>query len=284
MPQKRSTLEAHARTLAEVPPKEFVRARNTLANELKASDPKLAREVRALHRPSPSVWALGHVARHEHEIVARYLDAAARLRRVQTGRTKDGDLGEAIRLEREARRTLAKHADAALQKAGIHVTPTLRRQLLDTALAAATGDEETRDAFSAGALRGDLSPVRDLADLGLSTKLRAVPLPKEPAARASAPRAEKPRLRLVHATPTREQQASARRIAREKKRVELEEERATKRTAAAARKAEAAAHAHAVEEARAALRSAEAQAKAAQAEVARQRAALAAARPKRPRN
>jgi hypothetical protein len=114
MTKTRSTLEQHAQMLADIPPKDFVRARNTLATELKADDPKLAREVRALHRPSPAAWALGQVARHEHEVMQRYLEAADNLSRVQTGRTKAGEPGEAIRLEREARQVLVRHAGVGL--------------------------------------------------------------------------------------------------------------------------------------------------------------------------
>jgi hypothetical protein len=174
----------------------------------------------------------------------------------------------------------------ALQKAAVNVTPTLRRQLLDTALGAATGDKTMRDALAAGELRAEVSPVRDLADLGLTTKLRAVPLAREmpappnPRQKEKPTPAPKPRLGLVETTPTRKEHVIAKRLERERERAqrhaEFEKAQEAKRVAAAERKRETAAHARAVEEARAALRAAEVQAKAAQAEVARQRAALTA--------
>jgi hypothetical protein len=280
------TLEQYAQTLADSPPKDFVRARNTLAGELKAVDPTLAHEVRALHRPSSAAWALGQVAKHEHEIMRLYLDATDNLIRVQMGRTKGGDTGEAVRLEREARQALVRHAGIALQKVSINLTPTLRRQLLDTALGAATGDKVLRDALAAGKLRTDVSPVRDLAELGLTTKLRTVPLAREMPTSTKPRRKErlaatsKPRLRLVESTPTRDEHAFAKHLEREReraaKRAELEKAREARRAASAARKEEAAARARALEEAKAALRAAEVRAKTAQAEVKRQRAALAA--------
>src|SRR5437762_12833131 len=71
--------------LLAVPPAEFVRARNRLASELKKSDGARAAEVKALPKPSPSVWALDRVAREAPERITAFLEASDALEHAQSG-------------------------------------------------------------------------------------------------------------------------------------------------------------------------------------------------------
>src|SRR5437660_882048 len=68
--------------LYAVAPRDFTRARNTLAAELRqARELDAAREVARLRRPSAPLWAVNQLARHARPALERFLDAVDRLRR-----------------------------------------------------------------------------------------------------------------------------------------------------------------------------------------------------------
>src|SRR5256885_16837597 len=70
--------------LYAVAPRDFTRARNTLAAELRqARELDAAREVARLRRPSAPLWAVNQPARPARPALERFLDAVDRLRRTQ---------------------------------------------------------------------------------------------------------------------------------------------------------------------------------------------------------
>src|SRR5437868_14480656 len=65
--------------LYAVAPRDFTRARNTLAAEPRqARELDAAREVARLRRPSAPPWAVNQLARHARPALERFLDAADR--------------------------------------------------------------------------------------------------------------------------------------------------------------------------------------------------------------
>ena len=73
--------------LFEVPPAEFVRARDELAKRLHTEGrADEARDVKQLRRPSVVVWALNQVARHRPKEVERLLEAGDAVRKAQQSR------------------------------------------------------------------------------------------------------------------------------------------------------------------------------------------------------
>jgi len=97
--------------LLALPPAEFVSARNKLAGELKKTDGARAAEIKALPKPSPSVWALDRVARQEPARIAAFLEASDALEEAQSG-TGGSDEGRKVYQSALAtqRESLALHA------------------------------------------------------------------------------------------------------------------------------------------------------------------------------
>jgi hypothetical protein len=147
--------------LLALPPGEFVSARNKLAGELKKTDGARAAEIKALPKPSPSVWALDRVARQDPARVAAFLEASAALEQAQSG-TGGSDEGRrayqtALATQREALESLVSAARSALTEAHL---PT-NRAVLDRVtnnLRWAVLDDEHRRLLEAGRLTRDLEP------------------------------------------------------------------------------------------------------------------------------
>src|SRR6267143_468738 len=143
--------------LYAVAPKEFTRARNTLAAELRqAHDLDAAREVARLRRPSAPLWAVNQLARHARPALERFLDAVDRLRRTQLSDPRGAM--EAMRAERVQLEALVQRAEQALADAGYSPSAEARRRISDTLLGAAadrrhgealTHDERRRAAAEA---------------------------------------------------------------------------------------------------------------------------------------
>ena len=92
--------------LFEVDPNDFVKTRDAIARELKASgDATAAADVKKLRRPSVPVWALNQVAREHADVVERLLTAAREARDAQaraiSGRGADA-LRTAVSTQRDA--------------------------------------------------------------------------------------------------------------------------------------------------------------------------------------
>src|SRR5438309_3675162 len=113
--------------LYAVAPRDFTRARNTLAAELRqARELDAAREVARLRRPSAPLWAVNQLARHARPALERFLDAVDRLRRTQLSDPRGAM--EAMRAERVQLEALVQRAEHALAEAGYSASADARRR------------------------------------------------------------------------------------------------------------------------------------------------------------
>jgi hypothetical protein len=140
--------------LYAVSPREFTRARNTLAAELRKSrDLEVARAVAGLRRPTATLWAVNQLARHAQTPLTHFLDAVERLRRTQLSDPRGAM--EAMRAERAQLETLVQRAEQALSEAGYSPSAEARRRISDTLLGAAA-DRRHAEALAHGRLTEEL--------------------------------------------------------------------------------------------------------------------------------
>jgi hypothetical protein len=141
--------------LYQLPLDDFVRARNALAAEVKASgDKEAAARVKKLPRPTLSSWAANQAywkARPEFEALRA---ATLRLQAVQGSGEVGGPLRDAMKARRDAQAALMERAQALLAGAG-SVTPALLRRVFDTLDALSIESTRPRDAHP-GRLDRDL--------------------------------------------------------------------------------------------------------------------------------
>jgi hypothetical protein len=157
--------------LFAVAPKEFTRARNSLAAELRKSrDADAARAVARLRRPSAPLWAVNQLARHARAPLERFLEAVDRLRRTQLSDPRGAM--EAMRAERAQLEALVTRAEQALSEAGYSASAEARRRIGDTLLGAAT-DRRHAEALLHGRLTEELHAPGFDALTG-ATRLRVV--------------------------------------------------------------------------------------------------------------
>ena len=140
--------------LYAVTPKEFTRARNSLAADLRrARKDDAARVVAGLRRPSPALWAVNQLARHAASRLERFLDAVERLRRTQLSDPRAAM--DAMRAQRAELEELVARAEQALGEAGYRPSADMRRRIGDTLLGAAV-DRRHADAVTHGRLTEEL--------------------------------------------------------------------------------------------------------------------------------
>src|SRR5213083_200641 len=176
-------MSAAARALERlyaVAPRDFTRARNALAAELRKSrDADAARAIARLRRPSAPLWA---VNQHARPALERFLDAVDRLRRTQLSDPRGAM--EAMRAERVQLEALVERAEHALAEAGYSASADARRRISDTLLGAAA-DRHHAEALTHGRLTEELHAPGFDALTG-ATRLRVVqggaPRHDEPAA------------------------------------------------------------------------------------------------------
>src|SRR4051794_12043481 len=115
--------------LHDVPPREFVTARNRLVARLRSiGRDDAANAVKKLPKPSATVWAINRVARRDRKLVARLLTGFERLRSAQM-RRRGRDIRAAEAIFRSAVDTATDRAIAAMTSAGLGVTLETRRRL-----------------------------------------------------------------------------------------------------------------------------------------------------------
>jgi hypothetical protein len=145
--------------LFRAPPAEFVAARDELVRRLRAEKRKDdAAEVKALRRPTPTLWALNQLSDSDAEGVEELREA-----------------GRATRAAQEAARGV-KEADARLRSAVAHLTRVAlqsmtersvaanpSRQEIESALRAAAADERVAQALGSGRLLELPAPPDELA-------------------------------------------------------------------------------------------------------------------------
>jgi hypothetical protein len=262
--------------LLALPPSEFTSARNKLAAEIKKSDGALAAEIKALPKPSPSVWAINRVAHAQPRRIAAFLDASDALEGAQGGRGGSDDSRRdyqaALATQREALDQLVTAARAVLSQAGLPDNRTVLERVTNDLRWAVLGDE-TRRLLGAGRLTRDLEPpdfsalVERIPLAGGGPRPRPRPtlkaVPPEQTGSTASERAEQKRqeaLRARHAA-AKQQVAAAKDEVRRAKIAAEEAERVAaglrREAAAAEKKAADAQRAHASAEAALARRLAE---------------------------
>jgi hypothetical protein len=225
-----------ARTrLYQVPPGEFVKARDALVRELRGKgEEEEARSVAALRKPPAALWIANQLGREAKEEVEALIEATRALRAAQSGGGGDA-LRDAMRAQREALQKLADAAARAAGAGGIRSTLELQRRVQATVQSAALQDPE---ALREGALAEELAPA------GFETLLGTAPAAPPPARKEPPPPGRPSGAkdeRAGAAAAAREERARA--AAEEKERARLASElRAAEETArklaAAAEKAE----------------------------------------------
>jgi hypothetical protein len=122
--------------LYTVPPKDFVKARDALAAELrKTGRTAEAAEVAKLRKPTPAVWAINQVAQADPAAVTRFIDTVDRLKRAHFG--EPGPLAQATEDQRAALEGLLKRAKALLAKVGLPASAATTGRISATLLGAA---------------------------------------------------------------------------------------------------------------------------------------------------
>lgn len=161
--------------LYEVPPDEFVAARNALAKQLRADGRKdEAAVVAKLRRPSVGAWALNQVARSSPDVVDAAIAAGAQLRAATeaTVAGKPGELRAATAAERAAANAVVKAAAKHLGARADALTPALLATLRVAALDADVADQLRRGVLDADQEQPGFGfGVDDEAPLASVTKL-----------------------------------------------------------------------------------------------------------------
>lgn len=152
--------------LFDLPPDEFVAARDALAKELRNAGRRgEAREVRGLRRPTVAAWALNQLARRHGGEVEALVDAGDALRRAQR-RALSGlggaDLREAGERRREIVTGLVDRAEAIMAELG--AAPGTHRDRVAATLEAASADPDAAEALRAGRLSTPLPPPTGFGD------------------------------------------------------------------------------------------------------------------------
>ena len=209
--------------LFAAPLDEFVAVRNRIASELgKAGDKDAAAEVKAIRKPSVVVWALNGLARQDKAGVKALVDAADRMRKVQSGRSRTS-FADAQKGLSEATRKLAKRG-AELLAEGDRKPSDAMIQRLDRALTAAAASPEASDRLRAGRLLEEPEPV-GFGGIGevvtpAPTRGRAAKQPTARERRAAEREAERQERIEEAQRELREAKAAAARLSREAERAQ----------------------------------------------------------------
>jgi hypothetical protein len=146
--------------LFKLPLTEFTAARNALAASLKeAGRAEDAAAVKALTKPSLSVWAVNQLYWQHRKAFDQLIAAGERLRKAQASQLagKGGELRAPMEALRSALTDLAKRAAALVAEAGHPATPDLTRRINTTLEALATYGSQP-GAPQAGRLTADVDP------------------------------------------------------------------------------------------------------------------------------
>ena len=156
--------ELYALSLAE-----FTPARDARAKELKGTD--LAKEVKALKKPSLAGWVVNLLVRHEAEQVDQVLAVGAALRAAQESMSGD-ELRQLTRQRRQVTAAVTTQARRLAREHGQKITEAVAAQV-EATLTAAMVDEDCAKAVRSGMLLTALESTGvDAVDLD-----RAVALP-----------------------------------------------------------------------------------------------------------
>lgn len=167
-----------------LPLEEFTPARDALVRELRKGGKKeAAEEIKALRKPSVSLWAVNQAVRRHPQDAKALVKAGAELRKAQRSAVSGRDPGalqEATRAHRGLVEELTGAAREALEERGT-VSPAVVTQVAQT-LRAASADKEASKALLAGTL------AEDVEQTGFGPLLSAVP--SRPRRAGPAPKAK----------------------------------------------------------------------------------------------
>lgn len=173
--------------LADVPPAQFVAARDALVRELRAQGKAAeARTVAALRRPSVPVWVVNQLARRDPAAVDKLIDVTRRLAAAQAG---GGGLRELMEEQRKLLAGLSADAEKVLAEAGVRGAPELERRVRATLQGAAAREPQK---LRGGELEEELEPLgfgelSGTEDAERAAEPRMVPPATEDRAAAGAP-------------------------------------------------------------------------------------------------
>jgi hypothetical protein len=143
--------------LSNVPPDEFVKARDALANQLRAAgDKEGARRIAGRRRPSAALWIVNQLGGRARSQVDQLIDSTQQARRAQVEGRAGDQLREAMRSQRDAMHRLLDEAEQVAAGAGLALTLEQQRRIQDTLETAASTDPE---ALREGTLQRELSPA-----------------------------------------------------------------------------------------------------------------------------
>jgi len=143
--------------LSNVPPDEFVKARDALASQLRAAgDKEGARRIAARRRPSAALWIVNQLGGRAREQVDQLIDSTQQARRAQVEGRAGDELREAMRSQRDAMHRLLDEAEQVAAGSGLALTLEQQRRIQDTLETAASTDP---DALREGTLQRELSPA-----------------------------------------------------------------------------------------------------------------------------
>ncbi|MEU1425098.1 hypothetical protein [Kitasatospora sp. NPDC005751] len=149
--------DAIADELHTLAPQDFTAARNRHADALKKTDPQLAKQVRALRRPTQAAWAANLLAHRHGDLVGQLLDLGQALRDAQEHLAGD-QLRTLTEQRRQLVRALTGQAERDAAEAG-HPLGADAVAEVDRTLGAALADPDAARALAAGRLTAPLDPV-----------------------------------------------------------------------------------------------------------------------------
>jgi len=200
-------LLAIADDLYALPLGDFTPARDAKAKELKGTD--LAKEVKALKKPSLAGWVVNLLVRHEPEQVDQVLQVGAALREAQASMSGD-ELRQLTRQRRQLTAAVTTVARRLAREHGQKVTEAVAGQV-EATLTAAMVDEECAKAVRSGLLLGPLASTGvDAVELD-----RAVALPDALGFVATTHEAAAPAKPELHVVPDPDRDVKALAAARE---------------------------------------------------------------------
>ena len=182
--------------LYELPPREFTRARDERAKELRsAGDREAAEEVKRLRKPTVAAWGLNQLSRQRGKELDRLLAAGEELRAAQEELLAGGERSRFQRAAAAERDLVAELTSAALdlmEGSGERPSAGLEQKVEETLHAAAL-DEGVAEELRAGRLTREREAVGGFGALTSGSapppRTEAKPKKREAAAKESAARA-----------------------------------------------------------------------------------------------
>jgi hypothetical protein len=142
--------------LFEVPPDRFVAARDALARSLgEAGDKPGAAKVKALRKPSATVWTLNQLARRNPAELKALFEGGQAMRRAQAqaiGGQGADELRRATQATRKQIAALVRSAESIFAESGRKAGPAITRELYEALHAVAAADDITQETLRRGRL------------------------------------------------------------------------------------------------------------------------------------